>query len=259
MTAAQRAVIAEREAEKWDAVSAAKADQSLLMSPGDNFAAYCERDSLSVGVRAFMGDLRGMRVLEYGCGSGFLTVLLAASGAQVTSFDISAGSVDLARRRCDANGFRDVRLQVANAEDPPFDDQSFDIIFGRAILHHLDATLAAPHLERMLVPGGRACFIEPLGINPVLSYVRDHVPYPNKNPVGDDHPFDDAELRAWGSWAGIYEWQELQLLSMVERAFPYAWKVRLPNLARVDQAIFRRWPATRRYARYVVMKMIKVA
>jgi SAM-dependent methyltransferase len=148
---------------------------------------------------------------------------------------------------------------VANAEDPPFDDRSFDVIFGRAILHHLDVTSAAPHIERMLVPGGRACFVEPLGINPVLSYVRDHVPYPNKNPVGDDHPFDDAELRAWGAWAAHYEWQELQLLSMLERAFPYSWKVRMPNLARVDQAIFRRWPGTRRYARYVVMKMIKAA
>jgi SAM-dependent methyltransferase len=257
MTNPQRVVIAENEMEKWDAVSAAKADQSLDMSPGDNFAAYCERDSLSVGVREFLGDLRGVRILEYGCGSGFLTVLLAASGAKVTSFDISPGSVDLARKRCEANGFSDVQLEVANAEDLPFEDESFDIIFGRAILHHLDVQKAAPHIERMLVPGGRACFVEPLGTNPVLSYVRDHVPYPNKNPVGDDHPFDDAELRAWGAWAADYQWQEVQLLSMLERAFPYRWKVQLPKLARIDQAIFRRWPAARRWARYVVVKMIK--
>jgi len=248
---------ADREIAKWDAVSAAKQHENLRMSPGDNFAAYCERDSLSAGVREFLGDLRGVRLLEFGCGSGFLTVLLAASGAKVTTFDLSPASVALTRRRCDENGFHDVVTEVADAQDPPFEDASFDVIFGRAILHHLDVDRTAPQIERMLVPGGRACFIEPLGTNPLLAFVRDHVPYPNKNPVGDDHPFDDDELRAWGAWAATYRWRELQLFSMLERAFPYSWKVRLPNLGRMDRAIMERVPALRRYARYAVLEMTK--
>ena len=51
------------------------------------------------GIAEFLGDLRGKRVIEYGCGLGKLTVLLARSGAQVTAFDLSEGSVEVARKR----------------------------------------------------------------------------------------------------------------------------------------------------------------
>jgi 2-polyprenyl-3-methyl-5-hydroxy-6-metoxy-1,4-benzoquinol methylase len=44
--------------------------------------------------RKHLGDLRGKRVIEYGCGLGQLTVLLARSGAEVTAFDISSQSID---------------------------------------------------------------------------------------------------------------------------------------------------------------------
>src|SRR4051794_25816295 len=45
------------------------------------------------------GQLAGKRVLDLGCGSGDLTVLLAMAGARVTGVDLSPGMVDVARRR----------------------------------------------------------------------------------------------------------------------------------------------------------------
>lgn len=52
---------------------------------------------------AFLGDLRGKRVLEIGCGLGQIAVLLRKSGADVTAFDISLMSVVATRKRAEVN------------------------------------------------------------------------------------------------------------------------------------------------------------
>src|SRR5262245_13700976 len=51
-----------------------------------------------------LGELRGRRVLDFGCGHGMAAVVLARRGARVTAFDLSFGYLDEARRRARANG-----------------------------------------------------------------------------------------------------------------------------------------------------------
>jgi SAM-dependent methyltransferase len=124
-------------------------------------------------------------------------------------------------------------------------------------LHHLDPQKGASELARVLKPGGKACFVEPMGMNPVLNFVRDYLPYPNKNPVGDDKPLNYEQIRIWSNWASTHHRQEVHLFGMLERAFPYSWRVSLPALHRFDQNVMKLAPYLRRFARYIVMCMVK--
>lgn len=249
----------EEEKQKWDSLAESRFadDAALLLPPGEDFYTYCANSSVAVGVAEFLGDVSGKAVVEYGCGSGKTAALLARSGARVKAFDISPASVEAANRRAAVNNLPNLEAQVAVGERLPYEDESFDIAFGRAVLHHLDPAQAAPELARVLKPGGKACFIEPMGMNPVLKFVRDHVPYPNKNPVGDDKPLDYDDIHAWGAPLSRYHWQEVQLFSMLERAFPYRMNVSLPWLHAVDRAVMGAFPYVRRFARYVVLYIQK--
>src|SRR5262249_39823389 len=118
-----------------------------------------------------LGDLRGLRVLDYGCGHGMAAVVLARRGALVTGFDLSHGYLAEARRRARANDIS-VELVQGDGARLPFAAATFDRLWGNAVLHHLDLSLAGREIRRVLKPGGIAVFCEPWGENPVLGWVR---------------------------------------------------------------------------------------
>jgi|TARA_B100001964_G_scaffold43802_1_gene48736 ubiquinone/menaquinone biosynthesis C-methylase UbiE len=72
-----------------------------------------------------------------------------------------------------------------------FEDDSFDFVYGCAILHHLDYGRALDEVCRVLKPGGRILFVEPLGINPVGKLVRAITPFAR---TVDEKPLMFAEL-----------------------------------------------------------------
>lgn len=106
---------------------------------------------------------RGRRVLEAGCGTGAQTVFLAAGSpdAEIVSVDFSPASLELARRRVEAGGYRNVRFELADLCHLPFPEASFDDVFVCFVLEHLaepEKALAA--LRRMLKPNGTMTAIE---------------------------------------------------------------------------------------------------
>src|SRR5438874_4612936 len=125
-----------------------------------NDADYLDHETWVRPAFAKLGDLRGKRVLDYGCGHGMAAVVLARAGAAVTAFDLSPGYVTEAREGATANGVT-VECVVADGEDLPFPDGTFDAVWGSAILHHLDLSRAGRELSRVLKPGGVAVFCEP--------------------------------------------------------------------------------------------------
>lgn len=244
------------ERSKWDSLAQEKFDVSKFPMEYRDFDDYAHRLATMAGVSEFLGSLAGKQVLEIGCGLGKVSVLLAKSAAKVTAFDLSAGSVhvasELARyHKVDQN----VRLAVAAGETLPFADESFDIIFGKGILHHLEASLGAPELHRVLKTGGKAAFVEPMGMNPVLNVVRDHVPYKHKNPRGADIPLSYADIRNWTAGFKEATYHEMQLFSMLERGLGF--KRELPALRRLDRVALKHVPFLRRYCRYVGIFLTK--
>lgn len=105
----------------------------------------------------------GSLVLEAGCGVGAQTITLArrSPAALFTSVDVSADSVAEARRRVDAAGLTNVRLQQADIFALPFGPEFFDHVFVCFVLEHLSRPVEAlAILEKLLRPGGTLTVIE---------------------------------------------------------------------------------------------------
>jgi SAM-dependent methyltransferase len=216
-------------------------------------ADYLDHETWIRPAFAMLGDVRGKRVLDYGCGHGMASVVLARRGALVTGFDLSAGYVEEARRRAAANEVV-AYFRQADAEDLPFADQSFDAVWGCAILHHLDLQRAGAELRRVLRPDGVAVFCEPWGGNPVLEFARRHLPYPGKHRTPDERPLRPADLAPLREHFPALGVKGFQLLGMARRVFR---RERLAGgrLDRWDAALFRRLPRLENWCRYVVIRM----
>lgn len=134
----------------------------------------------------------GADILEYGCAYGDNALRLAPSTRSATGIDISDVAIEKGRERARARGLTNVRLEAMNAEEMTFPDDSFDLVFGSGIIHHLDIDRAFGEIARVLRPGGRAVFVEPLGLNPAIELYRRLTPNAR---TPDEHPLLRADFR----------------------------------------------------------------
>ncbi|MGD9712394.1 MAG: class I SAM-dependent methyltransferase [Thermomicrobiales bacterium] len=123
-----------------------------------------------------MADLRpGMRVLDAGGGGGDPSLAAAAAvrpGGQVTVTDVSQGMLDTAREYAREDGLTNLDYRIADTEDLPFADASFDRALCRCVVMFFpDDVGAASEIRRVLKPGGKATFLAwgPLEQNPLFS------------------------------------------------------------------------------------------
>jgi SAM-dependent methyltransferase len=100
------------------------------------------------------------RSLEIGSGTGYFTLNMMLAGliGQATCSDISPGMLASLAANAERLGL-EVRTVPADAERLPFEDESFDLVLGHAILHHIpDLPQAFAEFERVLAPGGTLLF-----------------------------------------------------------------------------------------------------
>ena len=97
----------------------------------------------------------GKRVLDVGCGNGYVLSRYAQHGAEVYGVDITQTGARLCRQRFVYLGLRG-EFVVANAEDLPFGSESFDCVCSMGVLHHTpDTRRGVREAFRVLRPGGR--------------------------------------------------------------------------------------------------------
>src|SRR5215210_4153108 len=138
----------------WESTSY---DEKWSISYDDRCIAYA-RDRFSA-IAGTEGWPYGT-ALELGSGTGFFLLNLKQAGVvdrgHVT--DLSPGMVAAAVRNAATLGY-DVEGRVADAEQIPYDDATFDLVVGHAVLHHIpDVELALREVLRVLKPGGRFVF-----------------------------------------------------------------------------------------------------
>jgi SAM-dependent methyltransferase len=146
---------------------------------------YGERES-DVRLAALCRDAT---VLDYGCSNGWAVPQFREWGARrIIGIDISEVLISEARSKhgnlaefhaCDAQN-------IAMLED-----SSVDVIYGRAILHHLDFVAAMNEVQRVLRKGGTALFLEPLFDNPVSILFRKLTP---KARTVDERPLSRIQI-----------------------------------------------------------------
>ncbi|GAL29216.1 biotin synthesis protein bioC [Vibrio variabilis] len=101
-------------------------------------------------------DLKGYRILDLGCGTGYCSQVLLERGAKVVCADLSSEMLSVAKSRC---GSENVSYQVADAEALPFENSTFDIVISSLALQWCN-DLAVPlgEMKRVTKPGGRVHF-----------------------------------------------------------------------------------------------------
>jgi SAM-dependent methyltransferase len=100
------------------------------------------------------------RSLEIGAGTGYFTLNLLRAGliSEATCSDISPGMLATLRANAERLGL-EVQTEQVDAERLPFADESFDLVLGHAVLHHIpDLDRAFAEFERVLAPGGTMLF-----------------------------------------------------------------------------------------------------
>ncbi|MGB7685280.1 MAG: class I SAM-dependent methyltransferase, partial [Solirubrobacterales bacterium] len=112
-----------------------------------------------------LGGLDGRRfgdALEIGSGTGYFSLNLVQLGLieRLTATDISPGMLKRLEATAEALGIAEATTTVATeAEELPFEDESFDLVFGHAVLHHIpDLERAFAEFRRVLRPGGMIAF-----------------------------------------------------------------------------------------------------
>jgi ubiquinone/menaquinone biosynthesis C-methylase UbiE len=141
----------------WEAESY---DDKWSISYDQRCVDYARRCFDAVVPDEVIGELPYDRALELGCGTGFFLLNLVQAGVarRGSVTDLSPGMVKVATRNGQSLGL-DIDGRVADAEGIPYDDNTFDLVVGHAVLHHIpDVELSLREVIRVLKPGGRFVF-----------------------------------------------------------------------------------------------------
>ena len=137
--------------------------------------------------------MAGEQWLDLGCGAGDVAFLAADAGAIVTGSDLSPELVEAARRRAAARGL-DLTLEVADCQNLPYDDASFDVVSSSVgVIFAPDHPRVAHELARVCRPGGRfglTAWRKSSGVGEMFAVMA---PYMPPQPPGVGSPFQWGE------------------------------------------------------------------
>ena len=211
-------------------------------------------------VAEFFGPLKDKMLLDVACGYSMTPVIFALAGARVHAIDVAPKTIATVQKFADYKGVGGrVQAHVGPAEMLPFEDETFDLVFGGAALHHLQLEQAASEIARVLKTGGKGAFQEPLGHNRVLEFARDYLPYKDKHPVkGTDHPLYMADVERFGQHFTTWSCRGFDLVGMAGKILHLPRESALRRaLRRFDDYLFAKTPHVQRYARYAVICVTK--
>lgn len=207
-----------------------------------------------------LGDIRDKRVLEFGCGSGWITRILAEKGAEVWTFDISKEATRMTDAYLRRHNLRErVHIDQMAAEKLTYEDDTFDFVIGSAILHHVDLNVCAAEIKRVLKVNGKAIFMEPLGHNPLLNLYRKMTPDLRSK---DETPLRFEQFDIFRKYFSGFEHEEYYLTALIGLGWYFLGMKSLMITTRdlfhkFDKAILALIPGLRKYCWYSILTMTK--
>ena len=164
-----------------------------------------------------LGDVRGKRVLDYGCGFGTLGMYLSLCGAEVWGFDLSRPAIDTANRAALRYGLP-ARFEQMDAAALTYPDGFFDLAVGFGVLHHvIKYPNCGSQLSRVLKPGGVGIFHETLWDNPLINFARR---FTSVHSDAGDALLNQRAIRSFGSDFREIRMERRHLLYMLKRLAP---------------------------------------
>lgn len=175
----------------------------------------------------------GLRLLDFGCGTGAASMVYARMGYQVTGFDICESNIEVSERRAVEYGLeRNTQFAVMSAEHLEFADEQFDVVAGIDILHHVEIEPAIREVKRVLRPGGLAVFREFVEVPFFDRFRRSRLMtrwFPREASVDAHRTEDERKLTA----------TDLQL---IRNFFPRTEDIRFCLFSRIYRVLRRRRP-----------------
>ena len=134
------------------------ANPGYTMGYSEEFRQLLDRRSAATHASYLLPHLeRGLKVLDFGCGPGTISVGLAEKVApgELHGIDMEESQIELARAAAVAGGHGNMTFHAGNVYEMPFEDGTFDVAHCHAVLMHIpDTQRALAEVKRVLRPGG---------------------------------------------------------------------------------------------------------
>lgn len=193
-----------------------------------------------------LGDVRGRDVLELGCGAAQWSIALHRLGARVTGLDLSERQLEHARALMARAGV-EFPLVHAAAEETPFAEKSFDIVFcDYGAMTFADPYRTVPEAARILRTGGLLAFSMS---TPILDIAwKEGAEHPDAELAGSywqlhrlEEPGEPVSFQLrYGEWIRLFGEHGLAIESLIELCPPS--DATSSYRDEVDRAWARRWP-----------------
>lgn len=191
---------------------------------------------------------------DLGCGKGENLIPLVERGAWVTGIDVSPDLIRLAQQRIDATGVA-VRVCVGSAYDTHLEDESVDVVFCVALIHHLEIPRARDEMWRILKKGGFVVLSEPIRLSRLYDRIRKLLPA-SPDVSEFEHPLTRLELASMCERfaAEGQRYFRLPFVPLVER---FLLRSTSPFCHNVSAWALRAFPASEHFASKIVLKLNK--
>ena len=190
------------------------------------------------------------KLLEVGCGIGSETNNYLRYVKSYVGIDISSEGIKQAIQNINQSIY-EIKYFEMDIEKTTFEENSFDVVSGMGILHHLNLNKAYSELSRIIKDKGHIIFIEPLGHNPIINLYRKLTP---KMRTMDEHPLKIKDIRLLSSYFHNVELRYFSLFTLI--AVPFRnrsiFRFLVAIFKRIDDLVFK-IPFFRKYAWVVII------
>jgi ubiquinone/menaquinone biosynthesis C-methylase UbiE len=205
-------------------------------------------------------------LLDFGCGAGESSVLFSRIGYEVFGFDLSPNNISIAGRLARKYGVEGrTHFSVSVAEKLDYPTESFDVVVGTDILHHVDIARALAETLRVLKKGGLAIFHEPIRA-PVFDVLRETSfgtwLFPKQASIDhhiteDERKLNKSDLEIIKSFDANFSAQRFLLFARLDRFIRKSNSTGPSFLEQLDFKLFRLFPFLKKYGGIAVIVLRK--